>query len=533
MVNSIKTPKSPKVLMISPYFVPRKRVGALRSFKFAKYLKELDWQVCVVHLEAKGQTLSDAEKVALEGVALFTLKTPFDRTINRSGSDLGVAEQHCANQIGVEKLVESQAKSVLDTSKDNLLKESGSKDLSEAETRNSVKSQAKKDGVNDGAPIQRVIDEFERYLPMDTWYPLLRSHLNYMEQIIIQEKPDLLWVTADPWSGLSVVRTLSKRLGIPYIVDFRDPFTLCPIRSTKKSSWVQKVEKRLETKVIQESAAIVFTANETLKLYQKTYATYAEKMHLIHNAFDNDLFKGADEPEQNTDPQPDRVPNRHEKALGDTKEPSAGIDSSTSGHQRPSLERNSSNELFKILFLGKFRSSSPVEPLIESFKVLYKNYPDFFSSLRIYHIGTLEVRIQNELDKLGFTKHFSSLSPVPYDKVPDFIEEFDGLISLLNPNRNMVIPSKFWDYLPATPPIISIGTNPEMDEILTNTQRGYQFDSVQTQEIANKLYELGLRRAPYAITGETPKGHYERIAGFSAKQKTKELSRLFMSVITN
>ena len=53
MVNSIKTPK---VLMISPYFVPRKRVGALRSFKFAKHLKELDWQVCVVHLEAKGQT---------------------------------------------------------------------------------------------------------------------------------------------------------------------------------------------------------------------------------------------------------------------------------------------------------------------------------------------------------------------------------------------------------------------------------------------------------------------------------------------
>lgn len=50
MVNSIKTPKSPKVLMISPYFVPRKRVGALRSFKFAKHLKELDWQVCFIHL---------------------------------------------------------------------------------------------------------------------------------------------------------------------------------------------------------------------------------------------------------------------------------------------------------------------------------------------------------------------------------------------------------------------------------------------------------------------------------------------------
>ena len=110
MENSIKTSKSPKVLMISPYFVPRKRVGALRSYKFAKHLKNLDWQVCVAHLEVKGQKLSDEEKVALEGVELFGLKTPFDRTINRSSSDLGVAEQDGVNQIGLEKLLETNLK---------------------------------------------------------------------------------------------------------------------------------------------------------------------------------------------------------------------------------------------------------------------------------------------------------------------------------------------------------------------------------------------------------------------------------------
>ena len=104
-----------------------------------------------------------------------------------------------------------------------------------------------------------------------------------------------------PMVGFEYSSYLFKRLGIPYIVDFRDPFTLCPIRSNKKSGWVQKVEKRLESKVIQESAAIVFTANETLKLYQKTYATYAEKMHLIHNAFDNDLLEELLN-EQNKDP---------------------------------------------------------------------------------------------------------------------------------------------------------------------------------------------------------------------------------------
>jgi len=495
MENSVEKSKSPKVLMLSPYFVPRKRVGALRSYKFAKHLKELDWQVRVIHLEAKGQGLSESEKIALDGVGLFGLKTPFDRTINRSASDLGVVESQ--NNTQIQRVREQ----------DSIAQNENGKGVHTSRDSNKV-----------DAPIQRAIDEVERFLPLDTWYPLLRSHLNYMEQILIQEQPDLLWVTADPWSGLSVVRTLSKRIGIPFIADFRDPFTLCPIRSTKKSSWVQKIEKRLERKVIQEAAAIVFTAGDTLKMYQKSYAKYADKMHVIHNAFDSDLI------------------NRSEEYVSTCVQKQTNKSSEIIEHSTTiELINNSAAELnsdpCKLLFLGKFRSSSPIDPLIESFNVLKRNNPAFFSTLRLYHIGTLDVQTQEKLHAHGLTDHFESLAPVPYDKVPDFIEEFDGLISLLNPIRNMVIPSKFWDYLPATPPIISIGSNNEMKEILTTTQRGYQFESSQTREIADKMYALRVPRGTVSITPGTPKDHFERIESFSAEQKTRELSRLFLSVI--
>ena len=495
MENSVEKSTSPKVLMLSPYFVPRKRVGALRSYKFAKHLKELDWQVRVIHLEAKGQGLSESEKIALDGVGLFGLKTPFDRTINRSTSDLGVVESQ--NNTQIQRVREQ----------DSIAQNENGKGVHTSRDSNKV-----------DAPIQRAIDEVERFLPLDTWYPLLRSHLNYMEQILIQEQPDLLWVTADPWSGLSVVRTLSKRIGIPFIADFRDPFTLCPIRSTKKSSWVQKIEKRLERKVIQEAAAIVFTAGDTLKMYQKSYAKYADKMHVIHNAFDSDLI------------------NRSEEYVSTCVQKQTNKSSEIIEHSTTiELINNSAAELnsdpCKLLFLGKFRSSSPIDPLIESFNVLKRNNPAFFSTLRLYHIGTLDVQTQEKLHAHGLTDHFESLAPVPYDKVPDFIEEFDGLISLLNPIRNMVIPSKFWDYLPATPPIISIGSNNEMKEILTTTQRGYQFESSQTREIADKMYALRVPRGTVSITRGTPKDHFERIESFSAEQKTRELSRLFLSVI--
>ncbi|MBK98248.1 MAG: hypothetical protein CL672_05585 [Balneola sp.] len=527
MENSIKIPKSPKVLMISPYFVPRKRVGALRSYKFAKHLKDLDWQVCVVHLEVKGQKLSDEEKLALEGVELFELKTPFDRTINRSSSDLGEVDPHISNHMESCNLTETQSQSNTSITKYKIPLPNRSEYIPEDQEKKEEGMRAKKDIVQVGAPIQRVIDRFECYFPMDTWYPLLRSHLNYMEQILIQEKPNLLWVTADPWSGLSVIRTLSKRLGVPFVVDFRDPFTLCPIRSAKKSNWAKKVEKNLEVKVIQEAAAIVFTADETLKLYQESYALHADKMHLIHNAFDYDFLNSSAQLDQNMELE------QNNELFRETNKLSAFIDSSANRDRTSTSEGSSKSEPFKLLFLGKFRSSSPIEPLIKSFLVIKKNHSTFFSNIRLYHIGTLENQVQKELENLGLTRQFISLSPIPYDRVPDFIENFDGLISLLNPIRNMVIPSKFWDYLPATPPIISIGTNLEMKEILTNTQRGYQFESFQTEEIAQKLYELQVQRGSFSLKSGTSKKHLNRIVRFSAKHKTRELSDLFLSVIKN
>ena len=57
----------------------------------------------------------------------------------------------------------------------------------------------------------------------------------------------------------------------------------------------------MESKVIQEAAAIVFTADETLKLYQDSYALYADKMHLIHNSFDYDFLNGSAELDQNNE----------------------------------------------------------------------------------------------------------------------------------------------------------------------------------------------------------------------------------------
>ena len=79
-----------------------------------------------------------------------------------------MAEQDGANQIELEKLLESQSKSVLYKRNHHTLKECGPKDLSEAQTLNSTKSQAMKGVVKDGAQFSGLLMKLNAIYP---WIP--------------------------------------------------------------------------------------------------------------------------------------------------------------------------------------------------------------------------------------------------------------------------------------------------------------------------------------------------------------------------
>jgi len=48
--------------MIAPYFVPRRRVGAQRPFKFAIHLEKFGWKPTVITIADQNQDLSANEK---------------------------------------------------------------------------------------------------------------------------------------------------------------------------------------------------------------------------------------------------------------------------------------------------------------------------------------------------------------------------------------------------------------------------------------------------------------------------------------
>ncbi|GAB5408700.1 MAG: glycosyltransferase family 4 protein [Balneolaceae bacterium] len=221
-----------KVLIIAPYFIPRRRVGALRPFKFVKYLEKFGWKPSVLSIDEGNSKITDLELKSLEGINTFKLKPPIDRT-------------------------------------------------STPQKKKRTFSKKKKENK-----FAKIVDD---NFPIDTWLPFFWLKKKEINQIIKKVDPDIIWSTSDPWSGGYIAGKIAKKLNKKWVADFRDPWTLCNVRFLKKNKLAQLFEKRAERWVIENADYMTFTSKATERKYNNHYPSLSNKTETIYNSFDFDF----------------------------------------------------------------------------------------------------------------------------------------------------------------------------------------------------------------------------------------------------
>jgi glycosyltransferase involved in cell wall biosynthesis len=233
------------VLMIAPYFVPRRRVGALRPFKFAIHLRKFGWDPVVLKIADPGETMTDLEKNLLGDIRVIEISPPFDRTTRTV-------------------------------------------------SRN-VKEPAKK---NAAAAITESVSNFiDRNTPMDTWIYLFLMRYRSVYKAVKAADPDMIWCTGDPWSGLWLGERMANALDKPFIADFRDPWTLSKLSLRERSPFSEDRDREIEKKIISRAARVVFTAAGTMRDYEASYPGLAERFEVITNSFCRQLLSSVPAPE--------------------------------------------------------------------------------------------------------------------------------------------------------------------------------------------------------------------------------------------
>jgi hypothetical protein len=102
----------------------------------------------------------------------------------------------------------------------------------------------------------------------------------------------ILWATAGPVSSLYVVHRSSVRTNIPYVLDFRDPWTITRTDFDRiRPAWATRRDRKGMFRLLQGAQAVVFRHATEAECFWRAYpgALEAQKIHLIPNGFEGQV----------------------------------------------------------------------------------------------------------------------------------------------------------------------------------------------------------------------------------------------------
>ena len=381
-----------RVLIISYYWPPTGGSGVQRWVKFAKYLPAEGWQPVIYTPENPEQLAVDASLEA---------EVPAEAEVIR------------------RRIVEPY-----EMYKKLLRKSGHSKEAVEV---NPVNAQNK-------SFLQKVAmwvrGNFFRPDPRCLW---IRPSVKFLKKYLKDHPVDLIVSTGPPQSMHMIGRKLAKETGLPWIADFRDPWTkIFYFKHLSMTRATERWHNKMERKVLDEATAVVAVSPLVQQDFQAMTQTPVE---LITNGFDECDFSAEKCPE----------------AAG-----GAGRD-------------------FVITHTGLFAADGNPTMLWEVLAHKCSSCADFKKALKIKLVGKTDEQILKAIADAGLK---DNLEDMGYQQHAVAVEQQRTASLLILPLRKepeykAVLPGKLFEYLASWRPVLGIGqTDGAMSMILNNTKTG-------------------------------------------------------------
>ena len=435
-----------RVLIISYYWPPTGGSGVQRWVKFAKYLPSEGWQPVIYTPENPEQLAVDASLEAEIPSEAEVIKTPitepyeiYKKVLRKSGHSKEAVEVNPVN---------AQNKSFLQK------------------------------------VAMWVRGNFFRPDPRCMW---IGPSVRYLKKYLQEHPVDLIVSTGPPQSMHLIGHRLARETGLPWVADFRDPWTkifyfkhLSMTRSTER--WHKKMEK----KVLDDASVVVAVSPLVQQEFQSMTQTPVE---LITNGFDECDFASE---------------KCHEAEGGPDKE-------------------------FCITHTGLFAADGNPTVLWEVLGEKCMVDEVFRKALRIKLIGKTDDNIIAALNQAGLQDAVEDMGYQPHTEAVAQQRKASLLILPLRkePEYKAVLPGKLFEYLASWRPVLGIGQpDGAMSMILNTTKTGVVLDWEDKASIARYIDFCWERHLAGKLTVEDAD-----ISQFTRRNLTRRMAQLFDSLV--
>ena len=359
-----------KVLIVAFWFPPSNVIGAIRLGKLARYLTRHGYEVRVLTTD-----IGKDRSLPLEIPRQWVVYTDYRKSENGLGSLARRFRRHSAASIGSSGQVSQAMHALSNISRWDRLR-------------------------NHYSALTQIPD-----LRID-W---IKTAIPAGRLLIREWKPDIIFASTPPYTGLIIASRLSRASGIPWIGDFRDLWADNPYYSFP--AWRQSIDRIVEHVTLKNVSALVTTS--------PLFARHLEKLHhkrveVVLNGYAEEDF------------------------------PKAPVEDSMTG---PLTIRYTGD-----IYRG-FRDPSPLFAAIGMLNTALRG------QIRVEFFGESDAVVEGLAAKHGIADRIAMRGRVPYRSALELQLQADVLLLLhWNDKRDEgTIPGKLFEYLFARRPILYIG----------------------------------------------------------------------------
>lgn len=278
-----------------------------------------------------------------------------------------------------------------------------------------------------------------------------------------------------------IAEGLARAAGIPWIADFRDPWTrMFYFKHLGLGTWAEKRHKKLEKSVLDNADVVVAVSPLVQEEFQAMTATPVE---LITNGYDDEDFEQVVEPD---------------------------------GY-------------FNITHTGLFASDGNPEILWKVLSDKSASESRFAGMLRIRLAGKNDKEITDAIVKAGLAANLRDIGYIDHQRAVREQKNASLLILPLRkePEYRATLPGKLFEYLASGRPVLGIGqTDGAMARVLNSTKAGVVFNWDDEASI-RKYIDICWER----FNNDTLKADTENIEQFSRRALTARMAALMDSII--
>ncbi|MEI6898998.1 MAG: glycosyltransferase, partial [Bacteroidota bacterium] len=257
----------------------------------------------------------------------------------------------------------------------------------------------------------------------------IRPSIKFLLQYLRKNPVDIIISTGPPHSMHMIAKGIVEKTGLPWIADFRDPWTNIDFyKDLHLTKWGDRKHRNMEQSVIRNANSVITISKSMAEEFS---TLFNRKYEVITNGFDSEDV--LDNKEINIDQQ------------------------------------------FSIAHIGSLVSSRNPILLWSVLKEIISEDDHFKNDLKITLAGRIDFSVILSLTEAGLDGYVEKIEYLPHNEVVKVQQKSQVLLLLINntPNSKSILTGKFFEYLSAQRPILCIGpTDGDAAAILYDTKAG-------------------------------------------------------------